>query len=417
MNTPHNSPFIDPAFLRGMTRSRAASRRDVFRLAGLTAAGLALSACGVQGQKKAAPKPSEVAGFWSGKQKNGKVVFANWPEYMPEDRGPLKKFQQETGIAFEYLEVIEENASFFGKSEPQLRAGQPLGYDIVVMTNGMQFARMQALGYLVALDHKQLPNFAANAAPKYKNPAYDPNNTYSIPYTSGLTGIAYNTKYVKEPITSIQALFDPKYKGKVGMMADSQEIANFGLFALGIEPEKATKADWEKAAAKLKEQRDGGIVRKYYDQDYIDAVSKGDVWLTMGWSGDVFQRQLAGEPVAFVVPEEGGTIWTDNMMIPKGAANPVDALMLMDFLYRSEVAAELTEYIQYVTPVPAVKDLLTAKAAGLKGEDKKALEAMVESPLVFPSEADYTKLHGYVSPAQPADQEAFQGMFQAVTQG
>nr|BFE87411.1 hypothetical protein GCM10020093_100120 [Planobispora longispora] len=213
---------------------------------------------------------------------------------MPEGREPLKKFQQETGIAFEYLEVIDENASFFGKSEPQLRAGQPLGYDIIVMTNGTQFAKMQALGYLVGLDHKQLPNFAANAAPKYKSPAYDPNNTYSIPYTSGMTGIAYNTKYVKDPIKSIQALFDPKYKGKVGMMADSQEIANFGLLALGVAPEQATKADWQKAADLLNKQREDGIVRKYYDQDYIDAVSKGDVWLTMGWSGDVFQRQLAG---------------------------------------------------------------------------------------------------------------------------
>ncbi|GII05644.1 ABC transporter substrate-binding protein [Planobispora takensis] len=412
-----HDPRTSPAFLRGMTRSRSVSRRDVFRLTGLSAAGLALSACGVQGQQKAAPKPSEVADFWAGKKKNGKVVFANWPEYMPEDRGPLKKFEQETGITVEYLEVIEENASFFGKAEPQLRAGQPLGYDIIVMTNGTQFAKMQALGYLVALDHKQLPNFAANAGAKYKNPAYDPNNTYSIPYTSGMTGIAYNTKYVKDPIKSIQALFDPKYKGKVGMMADSQEIANYGLLALGVAPEQSTRADWDKAAAMLQKQREDGIVRKYYDQDYIDAVSKGDVWLTMGWSGDVFQRQLAGEPVAFVVPEEGGTIWTDNMMIPKGAANPVDALMLMDYLYKPEIAAELTEYIQYVTPVPAVKDLLSTKAAGLKGEDKEALEAMIESPLIFPTEADYAKLHTYVTPSTPAEQEAFESMFQAVTQG
>nr|BFE87412.1 hypothetical protein GCM10020093_100130 [Planobispora longispora] len=118
-----------------------------------------------------------------------------------------------------------------------------------------------------------------------------------------------------------------------------------------------------------------------------------------------------------MVPEEGGTIWTDNMMIPKGAANPVDALMLMDYLYKPEIAAELTEYIQFVTPVPAVKELLSTKAAGLSGEDKEALEAMIESPLIFPSEADYAKLHGYISPVQAADQQAFESLFQAVTQG
>ncbi|GAA1014524.1 polyamine-binding lipoprotein [Acrocarpospora pleiomorpha] len=394
--------------LRGMTQSRY-SRRDAFRVAGFSAAGLALAACGVQGQKAAPPKPSEVADFWSTQKKNGQVVFANWPEYMPEDQGPLKKFQQATGISYEYKEVIQENADFFGKSEPQLRAGQPLGYDIIVMTNGLQLAKMIQLGYLVALDHKQLPTFAANAGAKYKNPSFDPNNQFTIPWQAGVTGIAYNTKYVKEDITSIQSLFDKKYEGKVGMMADAQEIANFAMFAVGVDPDKSTQADWEKAGAKLKEQRDSGVVRKYYDQSYIDAVAKGDIWLSQAWSGDVFQRQLAGEPVKFVVPAEGGTIWVDNMAIPKGAANPVDALMLMDFMYKPEIAAELTEYIQYVTPVPGVQAILAAK-------DDKDAKALAESPLIFPSDEDYAKLRSYKT-LTAAEETVFNGIFQSITQG
>lgn len=394
--------------LRGLTQSRY-SRRDALRFAGYSAAGLALAACGVQGQKAAAPSPSAVADFWSTQKKNGRVVFANWPEYMPEDQGPLKQFQQATGISYEYKEVIQENAEFFGKSEPQLRAGQPLGYDIIVMTNGLQLGKMIQLGYLTALDHKQLPNFAANAGASYKNPAYDANNTYTIPYQAGVTGIAYNTKYVDEDITSIQSLFDKKYEGKVGMMADAQEVGNFGMFAVGVDPDKSTQADWEKAAAKLKEQRDQGIVRKYYAQDYIDAVAKGDVWLSQAWSGDVFQRQLAGEPVKFVVPQEGGTIWIDNMAIPKGAANPVDALMLMDFLYKPEVAAELTAYIQYVTPVNGVQQILAAKG----DDDSKAL---AESPLIFPTEADYAKLRPYRTLTN-AEEPVYNGLFQTITQG
>ncbi|MFI7697453.1 spermidine/putrescine ABC transporter substrate-binding protein [Nonomuraea sp. NPDC049480] len=390
-------------------------RRDVFRLTGLSAAGLALAACGVQGQKAAPPKADAVKDFWSKQTKHGKLVFANWPEYMPEDQAPLKQFQQATGISYEYKEVIQENAEFFGKADPVLRAGQSLGYDIVVMTNGIQLQNMIQLGYCVPLDHAQLPNFAANAGQKYKERAYDPGNKYTIPYTSGVTGIAYNTEHVKEGITSIRSLFDPKYKGRVGMMSDAQEIGNFGMFALGIDPEKSTEADWRKAGEKLKEQRDAGIVRKYYDQSYIDAVSKGDVWLTMAWSGDVFQRQLAGEPVKFVVPEEGGTIWTDNMLIPKGAANPVDALILMDYLYQPAVAAELDEFIQYVTPVPAVQDLLREKAKTAKGETKKALEDMVGSSLMFPTEADYAKLRGY-TPLDNKQQQIFNPIFQSITQ-
>jgi len=400
-------------FMRGMTQPR--TRRDVFRLAGASAAGLALAACGVQGQKAAPPKADAVADFWAKQKKNGKVVFANWPEYMPEDKGPLEKFKADTGIAYEYKEVIQENAEFFGKADPVLRAGQPLGYDIVVMTNGIQLQHMIALGYAVALDHSKLPNFQANAGEKYKDRAYDPGNKYTVPYTSGVTGIAYNTDYVKDDITSIEALFDPKYKGRVGMMADAQEIANFGMIALGIDPEKSGEADWQKAGEKLKAQRDAGIVRKYYDQSYIDAVAKGDIWLSMAWSGDVFQRQLAGEPVKFVVPAEGGTIWTDNMLIPKGAANPLDALMLMDYLYQPAIAAELDEFIQYVTPVPAVQDLLREKAAQAQGEEKQTLEEMVNSPLMFPSEADYAKLRSY-TPLTTQQEQVFNPIFQSITQ-
>jgi spermidine/putrescine transport system substrate-binding protein len=283
------------------------------------------------------------------------------------------------------------------------------------MTNGIQLQHMIELGYVVALDQSKMPNFLANAGEKYKQRAYDPGNVHTIPYTSGVTGIAYNTKYVKDDITSIQALFDPKYKGRVGMMSDAQEIANFGMIALGLDPEKSTEADWKKAGEKLKAQREAGIVRKYYDQNYIDAVSKGDVWVTMAWSGDVFQRQLAGEPVKFVVPDEGGTIWTDNMLIPKGAANPVDAMMLMDYLYKPEVAAELDEYIQFVTPVPAVQDLLREKAGSATGEDKKALLDMVDSPLMFPTEADYAKLRTYTK-LTTAQEQVFNPIFQSITQ-
>ncbi|MEU0566583.1 spermidine/putrescine ABC transporter substrate-binding protein [Nonomuraea sp. NPDC005983] len=396
-----------------MTQPR--TRRDAFRIAGLSAAGLALAACGVEGKKAAPPKADAVKDFWSKQTKHGHVVFANWPEYMPEDQAPLKKFQQQTGISYEYKEVIQENAEFFGKADPVLRAGQPLGYDIVVMTNGVQLQHMIELGYVVPLDHSQIPNFLANAGDKYKDRSYDPGNVYTMPYSSGVTGIAYNTRYVKDDIKSIESLFDPKYKGRVGMMNDAQEIGNFGMIALGIDPEKSTEADWKKAGEKLKAQRDAGIVRKYYDQSYIDAVSKGDIWISMAWSGDVFQRQLAGEPVKFVVPEEGGTIWTDNMLIPKGAANPLDALILMDYLYQPAIAAELDEFIQFVTPVPAVQDLLREKAGAAKGGAKKSLLQMADSPLMFPSEADYAKLRNYTK-LTTAQEQVFNPIFQSITQ-
>ena len=108
------------------------------------------------------------------------------------------------------------------------------------------------------------------------------------------------------------------------MMQDPQELANFGLFRAGIDPDKSTLKDWNKAAAVLDKQRNDGLVRAYYDQSYLNAISRGDIWITMAWSGDIFQQNQStgNNDLQFVVPDEGGNIWTDNMMIPKLRAEP-----------------------------------------------------------------------------------------------
>ncbi|WP_440104521.1 polyamine ABC transporter substrate-binding protein [Streptosporangium sp. H16] len=412
-------PRTNPAFLRGMTQSRSVTRRDALRLGGLSAAALALAACGVEGKKVATVPPRDaIAEYWGSKKKNGTLRFANWPLYIDKDgkRYPsLELFTADTGIQVSYQEAIQDNSTFFGKVQPLLAANNDIGYDLMVLTNGLQLSKAIALGYLVPLDHSKLPNFAANASSAVKNPTWDPNNAHTIPWTVGVTGIAYNPKYVDE-VKSIQDLWNPKYKGKVGMMLDTQEVANFGMFALGIDPDKSTEADWKKAGEKLKEQRDAGLVRKYYENDYVDALARGDIWITMAWSGDIFQQVAEGKDLRFVVPEEGGTIWTDNMCIPKTALNPVDALTLMDYVYQPKIATMLVEYINFITPVSSAKDLVLADAAKAEGDEKKALEQIAESPLIFPSEADMAKLRSYKT-LTSAEEKIFEDIFQPVTQG
>lgn len=410
---PPRRPAADPALLRGMTGPRV-GRRDALRLFGAAGAGMTLAACGVEGKKVAPPKQGDVAKFWAGKTKKGHVDFANWPLYMDPKKPELKEFTRRTGISVTYKEVIQENASFFAKVRPQLAAGQSIDYDLIVITNGIQFTQLVQLGYIAPLDHSRLPNYARYADPSYKKEAFDPGNVHSLPWTTGITGIAYNPEYVDEDITGMSALFDPKYKGKVGMMSDTQEIGNYGMLALGLDPEKSTPADWDKAAVKLKQQRDSGIVRKYYDQGYIDPLSRGDIWLSMAWSGDVFQKNLEGAGLKFVIPQEGGTIWTDNMMIPKTAANPVDALMLMDFFYEPKIAAGLTEYINYVTPVPSAKQIILDKAGGESGDDQKTLQDLAASPLVFPTAADYAKLKHYRDFKDAQEQRRYESAFQPI---
>ncbi|MEU7003126.1 spermidine/putrescine ABC transporter substrate-binding protein [Nonomuraea sp. NPDC046570] len=391
------------------------SRRDAFKLA---AAALALSACGVQGKKVEAPKKDAVADYWANKKQNGTLRFANWPLYIDKegkDYPSLKLFEQDKGIKVTYAESIQDNGTWFGKIQPQLAAGTDIGCDLMVMTNGIQLGRAIDLGYLVALDHSKLPTFAANASPGVKNPTWDPNNTFTVPWTVGVTGIAYNPKYVNE-VTSMADLWNPKYKGKVGMMLDSQELANFGMFALGIDPDKSGEAEWKKAAAKLQEQRDAGLVRKYYENDYIDALVRGDIWITMAWSGDVFQQIAEGKDLKFVVPQEGATIWTDNMCIPKTAQNPVDALALMDYVYQPKIAQMLVEYINFITPVPATQELVRTHAAEEKGEDKKLLEQIATSPLIYPSAEDMAKMRSYKM-LTTAEEKVFEGIFQPISQG
>ena len=413
------SNIPDPSLVRGLSQRRL-GRRDALRMSGLSALGMALAACGVQGKGKpaASAAPDAVQQYWSGKTKNGHVDFANWPLYMDPAHPELKAFTKQTGISVKYAEVIQEMGPWFAKVQPQLSAGQSIGYDLMVITNSFQFSQFRDSGFLAPLDHSKLPNFAKFAGDAYKKEVFDPGNQYSIPWASGITGIAYDRNRTGRDITKLADLWDPKFKGKVGMFSDVQELGNFGLMAIGVNPDKSSTSDWEKAADHLKEQKDKGIVRKYYDQSYIDALGQGEVWITQAWSGDIYQKNVSDNTdFRFVIPEEGGTLWTDNMTIPITAKNPVDAIMLMDFFYEVENAASLAEYINYVCPVPNAQAQMRKDAAKLSGSDKTDLEALAKSPLVFPAAADYSKLHYYVSFESASEQQEFQRTFDPIVLG
>jgi spermidine/putrescine transport system substrate-binding protein len=415
------SNSFDPALVRGLA-SRRLGRREALKLSGLAALGTGLAACGVQGKgttaTTASPAPDAVAKFWAGKAKVGHVDFASWPLYMDPEHPELKKFTAETGITVKYQEVIQEMGPWFAKVQPQLSAGQPIGYDVMVITNSVQFTQFKDSGFLAPLDHAKLPNFTKNVGEAYKREAFDPGNVYSIPWASGMTGIAYDPAKTGGKITKLADLWDPRFKGKVGMMSDTQELANFGLLALGIDPANSTADDWSKAAKHLKDQKDAGIVRNYYDQSYVDALGKGEVWITQAWSGDIFQKNVSdGTKFEFVIPEEGGTIWTDNMTIPITAKAPLDAIQLMDFFYRVDHSATLAEYINYVCPVPAAQEQMKKNAGALSGEDKTGLLDIAQSPLVFPTQAEYDKLHYYITFAAVDEQQTFQRTFEPIVLG
>ncbi|MGH3067972.1 MAG: polyamine ABC transporter substrate-binding protein [Streptosporangiaceae bacterium] len=406
----------DPVLARGLTQPR---RRDVLGLGGLAAAGLALAACGGGGSPKppVAHAQNAVARFWAAQKQHGQVNFANWPLYIDTDHKTLQEFTATTGITVSYAEVIQEDPYWVNKISPIIHAGESIGYDLMVVTNGFWFSELLTMGGLIPLDQSRLPNFHKYASAKFQHRSFDPGNTYSIPWASGTTGIAWNPKFIPTPVTSIKELWNPAYKGRVGMMSDIQDLGNFGLLKLGIEPETSTPADWRAAAKTLTQQRDAGLVRGYYEQSYIDELTSGNTWISMAWSGDIFQQNLSsGTDLKFVIPDEGGTLWTDNMMIPKYAQNPVDAMMLMDWYYRPPIAAQLTESINYISAVPAARPIIARDAGRASGSNRQLLHEVATSELVWPTSADYKRLFNYADVSGKLQSE-YEATFNPVIRG
>jgi spermidine/putrescine transport system substrate-binding protein len=393
-----HQPF-DPVLLRGMTMPRI-SRRSALRGAGLLSASAVLAACGVSGTSEE-EKP-QASGFWASQTKAGVLDFANWPLYMDTAKvggktvyPTLQQFTKASGIKVNYKEVIQENDAFLGRINPSLKAGQDPGWDLIVITNGGPIEKLIRQGFLTELDHSKLPNFEKNAAVAFKNPSYDPGNKFTLAWQSGLTGLAYNPKLTKREITSFQDLFDPAFKGKITMFGDKTDFPTLTMIGIGIDPEKSTEDDWRRAAEEMKKLKPQ--LREFIDNaGEAEVLASGNAWISMAYSGDIYQLNNSGSPdIKFVIPKEGAALWTDNMAIPKGAKHPLDAITYMDYVYQPDVAAKLAESIAYITPVPAAKEQLQAKEGQSSGEEKKTLESLIASPLVFPSETDLTKAKRY----------------------
>ena len=387
---------LDPALLRGLTEPRLSRTQLVRRAgAGALAVGLAgfLEACGVAGANKKASTGTGAnaigsAEWWAKQKPTGTFQFANWPYYIDTSHGKhpsLEQFTKATGIKVNYEEVIQNNDSFYAKIAPSLQGGQGTGYDMVVMTNGWYLTELINHRWLIPLDHSKLPNFTKYAGPLVKNPHYDPANKYTVAWQSGFTGIGYDPRLTGREITSVEDLWDPKFAGHIGMMSDNTELGSVGLLKLGINPATSTQSDWHKAANILKQQRH--MVRQYYDQSYIHALETGDTWITQAWSGDIFQANASGYPhLKFVVPKEGVMHWTDNMAIPLHAQHPADALAWMNFYYEPKIAAEVADWVNYICPVPAAKQVVAKQL-----DDP----TVANSPLVFPTPSDAKKAFDY----------------------
>jgi spermidine/putrescine transport system substrate-binding protein len=429
MNDGRGMTEIERAIERAIAEGRI-SRRSFLRRAGrggLWVGGALslpaiLAACGIKPAASQAPSTAASVAPTPIPTLAGKVNWANWPAYIDiDDKGKyptIEKFQKETGIQVAYTEDINDNEEFFGKIQPDLAAGNPTAYDLIVMTDWM-IEKMNRLGYLQQLDHSQLPNIEANVDSLYVDPWYDKGNKVSYAWQSGITGIGYNPKLTKREVTTFDDLLDPAFKGHVGMFSEMRDTMCMGLLSLGIKPENATVADVQKAGDKLKKAQQAGQFRNFYGNDYYDELANKNLWITMAWSGDVSQMQLYDNAdVKFVVPASGGMRFVDNMTIPNKAAHPTDALKLMNFWYDPANATTLSEYIGYFSPVKGVPGLITkdADAAEADGDKETADQLRVVAATVNPTADQLKNVYNYK--ILPEDEEKqWNDIFQQVTTG
>jgi spermidine/putrescine transport system substrate-binding protein len=385
----------DPLTRRRLMQRGAAGALSVSALA-------ALAACGTD-------EPSGGGGDGGASSEESKVIakgeigsqiyMANWPLYIEEDRGTLKDFEKEYGAKVKYVEEVNDNTEFFGKVRQQYDRGDSGGRDIHVVTDWMA-ARMIRLGYVQKFDQAELPNATKNLIESLKSPPFDPKREQSMPWQSGLGGIIYRKDKVKSEPKSVDALFDPAYKGKVTMLSEMRDTVGVVAASMGADPETASVDEFMAAIDKIGEAADSGQIRGFTGNEYTKDITKGDSWVIIGWSGDAVQLKADNPNIEFLVPETGGHLWTDNMQIPVGAPEAYTAQKFIDFVYRPEVQADIAEYVNYISPVNGVKEILAERDP-----------ALAENQLIFPDEAflENTFIFRGLKPEEEAElDEAFQ---------
>jgi spermidine/putrescine transport system substrate-binding protein len=368
-------------------------------VAALTAS-LVLAACGGGGGLDEGSNNEDVTTA-SGGDLNGTLNISNWPLYI--DGKTIEEFDKVTGTTTNYTEDVNDNNEFFGKVQPLLSQGESGGRSIMVVTDWMA-KKMYDLGYAQNLDKAKLDTVFTHMIPSLQSPSFDPNRDFSIPWQSGMTGLVVR-KDLAPDVKSINDLFDPKYKGKVTMLSEMRDTVPLVMAADGIDPVEATTEDWLNAIDKLQQAADSGQIRQFTGNNYVQDLAKGDVVAAIGWSGDAVQAQVDNPNIEYRQPEQGCSLWSDNMMIPVGAPNAEAAYAFMNYVYEPENQAQIAEYVNYVSPVSGVKPILQKKDP-----------ALADNELIFPSDQFVAKCWNQVSPP-PEDVTEVEEAFQNVLTG
>ena len=412
MNRPQDLPadpllrsLVQQARRTGQARGAqgTVSRRTVLAAAGgIAGVGALLAACGTGGTPSGTKSSAAAAKDVSATDKL--VNWANWTLYLDYDESTqsypsLDAFQKKTGITAHYAEDIEDNDTYFGKIQGQLANGQDIGQDIVVFTDWMA-ARMIRLGYTQAFDAAKIPN-AANLLPNLKTVDFDPGRKNSLTWQSGFAGLAWSKEKVPAGLTSVSDLWKPEYKGRVEVLSEMRDTIGLIMMEQGVDiAGKWGDDEFGAALEVLKAQIASGQIRQVKGNSYKEDLISGDAVAVIGWSGDITQLNFENDDkFTFLLPDSGGTLWSDNLEIPIGATHKSNAEELINYYYDPEVAATVAAYVNYICPVEGARDAMATIDSSL-----------VDNTLIFPDEATLAKAHVFRT-LTPEEETKYNGDF------
>ena len=380
--TPTTRPGApaDPMIAQLVGLARAGiNRRRLLGLGGLGAASLALAACSPPappaGAGEAVVYPKDISAT------DKTLRFANWTAYLDYDETTktyptLDAFMKASGITVAYSEDIDDNDTYFNKVAPQLRAGQSIDRDIVVFTDWMANRVIQQR-LSQPLDLIQMPH-ATNLLPALKEVTFDPGRRWSLPWQGGFAGLCYHRGKVGRDLKTIDDLWADDLKGKVVVLSEYRDPVGMLMQTKGIDISGPfTKDQVQAAMDEISAKVASNNIRRIKGNSYIEDLKSGNAIAGIVWSGDIFtlRAETQDDQWQFVLPESGGTIWTDNMMIPITSNHQRNAMALMDYYYEPEVAAEVAAYINYVSPV-----------VGAQAAMEKIDAELAKNDFIFPSE-------------------------------
>ncbi|MSY54456.1 MAG: extracellular solute-binding protein, partial [Actinobacteria bacterium] len=297
----------------------------------------------------------------------------------------------------------DDNNTFYGKVAGQLKLGKDIGYDIVTLTDWMA-GRWIRLGYTQAFDAANIPN-KTNILPVLQDVAFDPGRTNSLTWQTGFAGFGWNKELLPKGVHSVDDLFAPANKGRIEVLSEMRDTMGIIMQYQGVDCSAAfTEDQFMNAVDFLEAKISDGFIRQVKGNSYKEDLISGDAIAVIGWSGDLFQLATENKgKFDFAVPDSGGTLWSDNMMIPSTSPHKKNAEAVINNYYDPAVAAQVAAYVNYICPVE-----------GAQAEMEKIDPTLAASPYIFPDAAALSKVKVFAA-LSPADETKYQTAFQKAT--